>query len=174
MKLFAQRQIGESMISNMEQVKVVVVRCGNEEYAIPVEQTVSIEELEKVNPIPHLPSYLIGLMKIRGELVPILDFQQILYGNSAQEDSNAKVVVVQTEGIFFGLLVLEAKEILDISADRFTTQGLLAYSKTAYFSSVANLENRMITMIDPTELSNTLNGMEEIKGYVKQALSEDA
>ena len=156
----------------MEHMKAIVIRCGNEEYAIPVEQTVSIEELEHVNPIPHLPDYLLGLMRIRGELVPILDFQQILYRTSAKDDPNAKVVVVQTEGVFFGLLVLEAKEILDITTDCLTTQGLMAYSKTPYFSSVANLENRMITMIDPKVLSETLAGMEEITEYVEQQVSE--
>ncbi len=159
---------------DMGSMKVIVVRCGNEEYAIPVEQTVSIEELEKVNPIPHLPEYLLGLMKIRGELVPILDFQQILYGNSAKNDPNAKVVVVQTEGVFFGLLVLEAKEILDIAEDTLTSKGLMAYSKTPYFSSVANLENRIITIIDPTILSETLAGMEDITDYVGSQLTENA
>ncbi|GKV68147.1 chemotaxis protein CheW [Sporosarcina sp. NCCP-2716] len=150
----------------MADFKAIVVRCGNEEYAIPVEQTVSIEQLEKVNPIPHLPDYLLGLMKIRGELVPILDFQQILYGTSAKDDPEAKVVVVQTEGFFFGLLVLEAKEILDIPSDKLTTQGLMAYSRTPYFSSVANLEDRVITLVDPAILSETLTGMQEITEYV--------
>ena len=154
-------------------MKAIVIRCGNEEYAIPVEQTVSIEELEHVNPIPHLPDYLLGLMRIRGELVPILDFQQILYRTSAKDDPNAKVVVVQTEGVYFGLLVLEAKEILDITTDSLTTQGLMAYSKTPYFSSVANLEDRMITMIDPKVLSETLAGMEDIAEYVDSQLSEN-
>lgn len=157
----------------MENMKAIVVRCGNEEYAIPVEHTVSIEELEKVNPIPHLPEYLLGLMKIRGELVPILDFQQILYGSSVKDDANAKVVVVQTEGVYFGLLVLEAKEILDIESDTLTSKALMAYSKTPYFSSVANLENRVITIIDPTILSNTLAGMDDITDFVEQKVSEN-
>ena len=81
----------------MSDIKAVIIQCGQEEYALPVETVVSIEKLERVNPIPHLPEYMLGLMRIRGELVPILDFQQILYGNSAKDDPNAKVVVVQTE-----------------------------------------------------------------------------
>src|SRR5690606_41243124 len=91
-------------------IKAVIVQCGQEEYALPVETVVSIEKLERVNPIPHLPDYMLGLMKIRGELVPILDFQQILYGNAAKEDPNARVVVVQTENLYIGLLVLDRSE----------------------------------------------------------------
>jgi purine-binding chemotaxis protein CheW len=151
----------------MSDMKAVIIQCGQEEYALPVETVVSIEKLERVNPIPHLPEYMLGLMKIRGELVPILDFQQILYGNSAKDDPNARIVVVQTETLFIGLLVLDAKEILDIPESKLTSSGLMAYSRTPYFKTVANLDDRMITVVDAEILSRTLAGMEEIGEYVK-------
>lgn len=150
----------------MNDMKAVIIQCGQEEYALPVDTVVSIEKLERVNPIPHLPDYMLGLMKIRGELVPILDFQQILYGNSAKDDPNARVVVVQTEDLYIGLLVLDAKEILDIPESKLTSSGLMAYSKTPYFKTVANLEDRMITVVDAEILSRTLTGMDEIGEYV--------
>ena len=157
----------------MGELKAVVVQCGNEEYAISVETIVSIERLEKVNPIPHLPSYMLGLMRIRGELVPVLDFEQILYGNSAADHNDPRIVVVQTEKLHIGLLVLDAKEILDIPDQTLTSSGLMAYSKTPYFTSVANLEERMITIVDPEILSQTLAGMDEIGEFVKRK-AEDA
>mgnify|MGYP000163901273 FL=1 len=151
----------------MSSVKVVVFRCGNEDYAIPVEHVVSIEKLEQVNPIPHLPNYFLGLMKIRGELVPIVDFEQILYGRSASSDEQVRVIVLQTEEMFIGLLVLEAKEILDIAEEDLKQIGLVNYSKTQYFSSVANLENRVITIIDPSILVRTVDGIKEIQTYLE-------
>lgn len=151
----------------MSSVKVVVFRCGNEDYAIPVDHVVSIEKLEQVNPIPHLPNYFLGLMKIRGELVPIVDFEQILYGRSASSDEQVRVIVLQTEEMFIGLLVLEAKEILDIAEEDLKQIGLVNYSKTQYFSSVANLENRVITIIDPSILVRTVDGIKEIQTYLE-------
>lgn len=157
----------------MSNMKAVIIQCGQEEYALPVETVVSIEKLERVNPIPHLPEYMLGLMKIRGELVPILDFQQILYGNTAKDDPNARIVVVQTENLFIGLLVLDAKEILDMPESNLTSSGLMAYSRTPYFKTVANLEDRMITVVDAEILSRTLSGMDEIGEYVKtQSMKE--
>ncbi len=156
----------------MTSVKVVVFRCGNEDYAIPVEHVVSIEKLEQVNPIPHLPNYFLGLMKIRGELVPIVDFEQILYGRSASSDEQVRVIVLQTEEMFIGLLVLEAKEILDIANEDLKQIGLVNYSKTQYFSSVANLENRVITIIDPSILVRTVDGIKEIQTYLESVESE--
>ncbi|MDW0117282.1 chemotaxis protein CheW [Sporosarcina thermotolerans] len=157
----------------MGNLKAVIVQCGQEEYALPVDIVISVEKLQQVNPIPHLPEYMLGLMKIRGELVPILDFQWILYDNSAKDHKNAKVVVVQTEGLDIGLLVLDAKEILDISEDTFTSSELLAHSKTPYFTTIVNLEERMITVVDPQILSERLTGMEVIGDYIRSLKTQE-
>ena len=157
----------------MSVLKAVIVQCGNEEYAISVDSIVSIERLEQVNPIPHLPDFMLGLMKIRGELVPILDFEQILYNQSARNNPDARIVVVQTKALFVGLLVIDAKEILDIPESTLTTSGLMAYSRTAYFTAVANLEDRIITIVDAEVLSQTLAGMDEISDYVASQLAEE-
>ena len=157
----------------MSVLKAVIVQCGNEEYAISVDSIVSIERLEQVNPIPHLPDFMLGLMKIRGELVPILDFEQILYNQSAKNNPDARIVVVQTKALFVGLLVIDAKEILDIPESTLTTSGLMAYSRTAYFTAVANLEDRIITIVDPEILSERLAGMDDISAYVEAQLAEE-
>lgn len=151
----------------MSNIKVVVVRCGNEEYALPVEHVVSIEKLEDVTPIPHLPEFVVGLMKIRGELVPILDFEQILYNRKAPSNETVRVVVVQTNSINIGLLVLDATEILDLLESDLKQVGLSNYSKTKFFTSVANLENRMITLVEPSILVTTLDGIKDIIEYVE-------
>ncbi len=157
----------------MSNLKAVIVQCGNEEYALSIDSVVSIELLEHVNPIPHLPNYMLGLMRLREELVPILDFEQILYGKSAKDNVNARVVVVQTEKLYIGLLVIDAKEILDLPESSMTSTGLMAYSKTKYFTTVANLDNRMITVVDAEILSKSLDGMDAIEEYVEGQLSQN-
>ena len=116
---------------------------------------------------------MLGLMKIRDELVPILDFEQILYNKSAKNHEEARVVVVQTKELYIGLLVLDAKEIIDIPKSSLTTSGLMAYSRTPYFTSVANLENRMITVVDPEILAQSLSGMDEIGDYVESQTTKE-
>ncbi|MER2169398.1 MAG: chemotaxis protein CheW [Psychrobacillus psychrodurans] len=151
----------------MSSQKVVVFQSGNEEYAVSIDHVVSIEKLEKVNPIPHLPPYLIGLMKIRGELVPIIDFEQILYKQSGLMNANARVVTMLTEEMSVGILVKEAKEILDIPSESLKQMGIMNYSKTNYFTNIANLEDRMITIVDPSILVRSLEGIQDILSYLE-------
>lgn len=157
----------------MSSEKVVVFQCGNEEYAVPIEHVVSIEKLEQVNPIPHLPNYLIGLMKIRGELMPIIDFEEILYHRSGINFENARVVTMHTQDMSLGILVKEAKEILDIATEDLKQIGLVNYTKTQYFTAVANLENRMITIVDPSILVRSLEGIKDIQSYLENMKKEE-
>lgn len=157
----------------MSNEKVVVFQCGNEEYAVPIEHVISIEKLEHINPIPHLPGYLIGLMKIRGELVPIIDFEQILYSNNGTDHDTSRIISMHTQDMSIGLLVKEAKEILDISSEDIKQIGLVNYTKTQYFIGVANLENRMITIVDPSILVRSLEGIKDIQSYLESVKKEE-
>ncbi|WP_404403662.1 chemotaxis protein CheW [Jeotgalibacillus malaysiensis] len=150
-----------------EGFKAVVFSCGNEEYAISIHKIVSIEKEEKVTAVPHLPEFMPGITEVRGELVPVLDFEQILY-HQPLTTADAKMLVVKTEQLSIAIRVKEAKEIIDIPSEQLKEIGLAAYKHTEYFTGVAQLENRLITMIDPEILTENLEGMKEIREYMIQ------
>ncbi|MCJ8006761.1 chemotaxis protein CheW [Lederbergia wuyishanensis] len=149
-------------------VTAIVFNAGQEEYAIPVQFVISIEKYESVNPVPHLPDYISGVVKSRGELIPVLDLGFILYNRHIQYDTEVRMIVIQTEELSFALLVNEAKEILEIPENALQQMGLIAYHKTKYFSSIANLDQRIITMIDPVSMLEVLEGVKEIKDYLNE------
>lgn len=150
-----------------ETQKVVVFRVGKEEYAIPIQFVISIEKIEGITPIPHLPHYVNGVAKAREELIPVIDLQAILYNKHTADGGTARMIILMAEGFAFGMIVSEAKEILDIESERMKQIGLMAYQKTAYFSGVANLNGRLVTTINPVELVSTIEGMKEIKEYMR-------
>ena len=151
--------------------KSVVFACGKEEYAVPVNQVVSFEKLERITPIPHLPPYLLGFTRIRGELVPVIDFQRILY-NKPSEGDLVRIIVLNTDLVNFGLVVGDAREIIDFDPSVLMQMGLINYSKTKYFTAVANLENRMITCVDPSVLVSSLDGIREIVAHLNELNTE--
>ena len=154
--------------------KVVVFESGNEEYAISIESVLSIEKNEVITPIPHLPSYMLGIVNVRGDLIPVLDYEEILYHKSSDGSPQAKLLVLKTDHLSLAIRVKDAREIIDIPADRFKQMGLVAYSKTRYFTAIAQLEDRLITMIDPTILAQSLDGMKEIQSYMTELKAEQS
>lgn len=150
----------------------VVFSCGQEDYAVPVQQVVSIEKVEHITPIPHLPSYLLGFTRNRGELIPVIDFQKVLY-NSESTGALVKMIVLNTDVVNYGLVVSDAKEILTIPEEQLKQIGLINYAKTKYFTAVANLDERMITCVEPKVLVNSLEGIREIIEYMHKMLENE-
>ncbi|MDQ0156468.1 chemotaxis protein CheW [Robertmurraya andreesenii] len=152
--------------------KIVVFTVGNEEYAVPIDHVLSIEKVEGITPIPHLPSYVSGIIRVRGELIPVLDAEKILYHRSISASDSVRMIVLQTSEMSLGILVRNAKEILDIPEERIKQVGLVAYQKTSYFSGVVNLESRLITLISPTVLVKSLEGIREIQEYMQSQIQK--
>ncbi|AKS38833.1 chemotaxis protein CheW [Anoxybacillus gonensis] len=147
--------------------KVVVFQLANEQYAIPVEHVVFIEKMSHPTLIPGMPSYMLGVVRIRGELVPVLDTSQILYRRPYTETEKTRLIVVHTDDVYVAFIVDDAKEIIDIPSHMMKQVNMLAYQQTPYFIGIANLPDRLITVIDPTILFDHLEGSSTIKEHIK-------
>jgi purine-binding chemotaxis protein CheW len=147
--------------------KVVVCQIANEQYGIPVENVISIEKMSAPTVIPQMPDYMVGVVRIRGELVPVLDTMKILYNQSFQESDKTRMIVVITEDISVALIVDDAKEIIDIPSESIKQVNMLAYRQTPYFIGVASLPERLITLVEPNQLFESLEGVKAIKEHIQ-------
>jgi purine-binding chemotaxis protein CheW len=155
-----------------ESNKTVVFQAGNEEYAFPILYCLSIEKLEGLTAIPHMPAYVTGIAKVRGDLIPVIDLEKVLYKRDILADEKTRMIVLNTADISMGVLVKDAKEILEIPAVNLKQPGLIAYHKTKFISGIANFDKRMIMVIDPETLIQSLEGIKEIKEYMKNQQQE--
>ncbi|HAQ08568.1 MAG TPA: chemotaxis protein CheW [Bacillus bacterium] len=152
--------------------KTVVFQAGNGEYAFPILFVISIEKLEGLTAIPHMPDYVSGISKVRGELIPVIDLEKVLYNCDIQADEKTRMIVLKTNEISMGVLVKDAKEILEVPDDNLKQPGLIAYQKTKFITGVANFDKRMIMVIDPETLIASLEGIKDIKEYMQNQQQE--
>jgi purine-binding chemotaxis protein CheW len=147
----------------MDISKVVVFRAGNEEYGLPIEHVISIEKPEGINVIPNMPLYMKGVVKVRGELIPVLDMNRIFYHQDTSLDDQTKLIVVHSEELCAALIVKEAKEILDIQENQLKSISVGAFQATKYFVAVASLDERLIAIINPNLFVSSLEGIAVVK-----------
>ncbi|MCH1626660.1 chemotaxis protein CheW [Ferdinandcohnia quinoae] len=150
----------------MENKKVVVFSAVNEEFGLPVEHVISIEKFQKLTEIPQMPKYMGGVLTMRDELVPIIDSNLILFNKKFVHTEKTRIIVAKTDEISIGLIVDDAKEILDISPEQIKQLSINGYQSSAYISGVINLEGRLITLLQPTSLIESLEGINDIKNHV--------
>jgi purine-binding chemotaxis protein CheW len=147
--------------------KVVVIGIGKEEYAIPLGYVVSIEKLEGIIPIPQMPDYVTGIIEIRQQVIPIIDLEYIFYHRFLQMDENSRLVIVQLEQFMVGILVNEAKEIIEISPEKIKQIGFIKSPATAYLIGVASLTGSLVAIINPEVLIGSLEGINVVLDELK-------
>ena len=71
----------EVLVSNFQ---IIIFRLYNEEknrqenYGIPIERVREIRPLDSITVIPNSPSYVKGVMNLRGTIIPIIDLKEKL------------------------------------------------------------------------------------------------
>jgi purine-binding chemotaxis protein CheW len=100
--------------------KYLVFRLGRESYGVGVLKIREIMRYQEVTSIPQLPSFIKGVVNLRGKVIPIIDLRARLGLPEADIAERTCIVVVQIDSlsgalIQMGLVVDAVEEVLMIS-----------------------------------------------------------
>ena len=93
----------------------------NEEYGVPILTVMGIQGWEKTTPIPNSPDYVMGIINLRGEVVPIVDLRKRFDLEVIPYGAHTVVIVVKIEQDgkekTVGLIVDAVADVHDINAE---------------------------------------------------------
>jgi len=94
-------------------------RIGNEIYAANVKNVLNILEMTKITKVPKSPSYMLGVINLRGIVLPVIDSRIKLGIEILEVSSNTCIIVLElhlgSEPIMVGAIVDSVKEVMEIS-----------------------------------------------------------
>lgn len=106
-------------IEKQDQLQLVAFRLEAEEYAIPIEMVESIIKLGPLTGVPGSPSYVRGVMNLRGRIMSVIDLRK-RFGMPAEEDQpDGRILVVQYGETTIGLLVDSVSEVFNLDEMEF-------------------------------------------------------
>jgi purine-binding chemotaxis protein CheW len=97
----------------VDTVHLVFLSLGDERYGADIRHVLGIEPFSELTPVPGAPTPWIGVINIRGTLVPVLDTRAYM-GAQTEEGSvasEAKVVLVSDSRLTVGLLADEVSNV---------------------------------------------------------------
>jgi len=142
-------------------LKVVVFKIGNEEYALAVEQVVSIERMQEIRTLPKTPDYYRGITTIRGVVIPVIDLRRVM-NSDVSENEYSRLIIVKISGKSMGLVVDAASDVLDIPNDSIQDSNFSTI-ETDYLLGVFKLNHRLILLIQIEILIGNLENFQKIK-----------
>lgn len=94
---------------------------GGELFAISVFKVVEIIEYPEVTRVPNSPEYLLGIINLRGNVIPLIDTRQKFAMDTFQKKSDQSVIIMELllegEKMIVGALVDEVLDVIDLSTD---------------------------------------------------------
>lgn len=91
---------------------------GGQPYAVPIHAVREIKSWVDPSPLPRTPSYVLGVVNLRGHVVPILCLAEKLSQTRRETDGARPVVIVlQVADRSFGIAVDAVSDILTIPTD---------------------------------------------------------
>lgn len=100
----------------------IVYRAGKQKFAVSISTTSRIITLEGVTPVPDSTDFMMGVMEIEGDILPIIDLSKRFYGETLEDPKSAQVLVVLWEEKELGLAVDEVINIVDFEDSQIDLQ----------------------------------------------------
>lgn len=132
-----------------KQTKQVIFTLGEEEYGLDIMLVNAIEKYTDFVPIPNAPSYIRGIINLRGEVIPVFSLRRKFGLAEKEMDDNTKLIITKSNDIFLAYEVDAVKEILEIPAENISeTPAIVKSIQTSYIQCVANINGRMILLLN--------------------------
>lgn len=135
--------------TSKSEVEFVTFSAGEQSFSIEITQVREIRRWSAVTALPHAPHEVLGVMNLRGSVIPIYDLAARFGLGKTKENPRNVIVVAMHGGQTVGLLVEAVSEILSVSRDQIQeTPDIRSEMARQSITGVIPIENGMTRVID--------------------------
>ena len=103
------------------QFQLVTFRLGEELYGVNIMDVKEIVRLQNVRVIPNAPYYVEGIIKLRSEIIPIIDLHRrfhIDFSNGVEEldELESGFIIINIDGNQIGIIIDRVSRVVSVDA----------------------------------------------------------
>jgi purine-binding chemotaxis protein CheW len=133
--------------------EVIVVGIGGQQFAIDIMSVREIRGWTISTPLPGSPDHVLGMINLRGAVLPVVDLGARLGLGDTSPDSSSVVVVAQIHDRQVGLLVDAVEDILAVSEDMLqATPEIGSEASRAFVASVMTTDTGIVSLLSLDEV----------------------
>lgn len=158
----AQRKMESELLSDEHlnsREQYLTFMLNDEEYGVDILKVQGIQGFGKVTPLPQTPDFILGVINLRGAIVPIINLRNQFGMENIPNGPTTVVIVVKVSSEIkdrtVGLVVDAVSEVHDIAREDLKPApdfGTEVSSK--FISSLATVNERMLILLDIDHLIN--------------------
>lgn len=127
--------------------------CGGEEYGLEILRVQEIKGWDHVTRVPYAPPYVLGVMNLRGMIVPVIDLRTRLKLPKRAFDTSTVVIVVRVRSTrgekTVGIVVDAVSEVYSVGADAIRpVPELGGIADGSCVRGIATMDGKMVMLLD--------------------------
>lgn len=105
---------GTLMNSEIHEIQVACFRLGEDLYAADIMRIKEIIRLQKLANLPKSPTFVEGVLNLRGAVIPVIDLRKRFDLPVTSHDRDTRLLIVTVGRQVVGLVVDEVTEVLSV------------------------------------------------------------
>ena len=128
-------------------------RLGGEEYGVGILTVQEIRGWSSVTKVPHTPAWLLGVINLRGVVVPIIDLRLKFSLASAEYNETTVVIILTVATRVVGVVVDGVSDVITLGAAQIKPAPSLGNgTNTGHIIGFGTLDERMRILMDVEKL----------------------
>jgi len=149
----AETEISTKAVDNDEVLQWVTFKLENETYGVNVMQVQEVLRYSDIAPVPGAPSYVLGIINLRGSVVTVIDTRSRFGLSSTDVTDNTRVVIIESDKQVIGILVDSVAEVVYMKASEIELAPNVGTDESAKFiKGVCNRESELLILVDLDKL----------------------
>ena len=146
--------------------RYLTFHLGNEQYGIAIDKIKEIIAIMKITNVPNIPSYMRGVINLRGSIIPVVDTRLRFNMEYREADMNTTIIIIEVEKVSIGFIVDRVEEVSSIDSSSLSEPPKFGNSiDTDFICSVAQIEDQVVMILDVLKLfeADELVSIEQIQ-----------
>jgi purine-binding chemotaxis protein CheW len=133
-----------------DMIQFITFEVGNDHFALPIQHVIEFRTWTEPTGMPHVPSYMRGVINVRGEIIPVFDLAaRIGRGLTDATARHVTILAQNLDGQTTGVLVDSVLDILSVTADQISALPHIDGGDAAPFlSGVLTIDGALLGIID--------------------------
>lgn len=140
-----------ALLARDEGAQAVAFRLGGELHGCDIRLVEEVVTKRTIHPLPDVPPHVLGVLMLRGEMVPVMDVSAAL-GLALSRERTPAILVVGMGGGRVGVAVESVHEVLEVPADALRPAPHTGGDRDAYVVGVARMTEGLVNLIDLAEI----------------------
>lgn len=129
-------------------IQLLLFALGGESYAFPLERVREVVKPGPITPVPSIPEHILGVMNLRGEILPVLDPKRLLGVGVGTPTPQGRIIVVKAPGMTVGFLADGVEDAIQVKGSMEPPLAILPERQARYLQGQVTHEGLLVGVLD--------------------------